>query len=220
MAKRAGLFYALMPKPEIVYDDNFIVVANKPSGVLTIPSPKNEKYTLTSLLNQMLKKGPSTPNLYPCHRLDRDTSGLIIYAYGKSIQKKMMEQFRQKKVKKKYIAFLQGFLAKNEGIINYKIDNQPALTKYKILQKRTSGFSVAEVEPITGKTNQIRLHFKMLGHPLIGERKFAFGKDFPLRFKRTALHAAQINFVHPLSKKTMYFKKEIPLDMKEFLLYN
>jgi len=209
-----------MPKPEIIYQDQYIAVINKPTGLLTIPSPHNEKYTLTSLVNEMLKKQVSSPNLYPCHRLDRETSGLIIYAYGKAMQQKMMEAFRQKKVKKKYIAFVQGIPKKNEGIINYKIDNKPALTKYKILEKRVSGFSIVEVEPITGKTNQIRLHFKMLGHPIVGERRYAFAKDFPIKFKRLALHAQEIAFPHPSSKEAMHFFQEIPLDMKEFLLYN
>lgn len=209
-----------MPKAEIIYQDQYIAVINKPSGLLTIPSPKNEKYTLTSLVNQMLKKELSAPNLYPCHRLDRETSGLIIYAFGKAIQQKMMEEFRQKKVKKKYLAFIQGIPKKNEGIINYKIDNQPALTNYKIVEKKSSGFSVVIAEPITGKTNQIRLHFKMLGHPIVGERKFAFAKDFYLRFKRLALHAQEVSFIHPATGKPMYFKEEIPLDMREFLLYN
>lgn len=209
-----------MPKSEIIYQDQYIAVVNKPSGLLTIPSPKNEKHTLTSVLNQMLKKEPSQPNLYPCHRLDRETSGLIIYAFGKSIQQKMMEEFRQKKVKKKYIAFIQGIPKKGEGVINFKIENSPALTKYKILEKRPSGFSIIEVEPETGKTNQIRLHFKMLGYPIIGERRFAFAKDFSLKFRRLALHAKEISFLHPVSGKSMHFCQEIPLDMKDFLLYN
>ena len=85
-----------MPKPEIIYQDQYIAVINKPSGLLTIPSPKNEKYTLTFIINEMLKKEPSSANLYPCHRLDRETSGLIIYARGKAIQQKMREEFKQK----------------------------------------------------------------------------------------------------------------------------
>lgn len=209
-----------MPKPEIIYQDQYIVVVNKPAGLLTIPSPRQEKYTLTFLINQMLKKEPSQPNLYPCHRLDRDTSGLIIYAYGKAMQRKMMDEFRNQAVKKKYLAFIQGIPKKNEGIINFKIQNTPALTKYRVLEKKPVGFSVVEIEPITGRTNQIRLHFKMLGHPVVGERKFAFARDFPIRFRRLALVAQEIHFLHPLSRKPMHFSLEIPLDMKEFLLYN
>ena len=80
----------------IIYEDEWLLVADKPSGLLTVPTPKNEKRTLTSILN-----------LYPCHRLDRETSGLIIYAKDKSTQQKMMDEFRGRKVKKTYLAFVR-----------------------------------------------------------------------------------------------------------------
>lgn len=187
------------------------MVVDKPPGLLTIATPKKEEYTLSSLLNA-----------YPAHRLDRETSGLILFAKTKSIQQRLMDEFRNHKVKKSYIAFVQGAPKQKNGAISRKVrDNpyapaKPALTKYRVIEAR-NGFSVLEVVPVTGRTNQIRIHFKQLGHPLVGERRFAFAKDFKIKFRRAALHAADLGFIHPLTGRTMSFHSELPADMQEFL---
>ena len=196
---------------KIVYEDEAVLVVDKPPGLLTIATPKKEKYTLSSLLNA-----------YPCHRLDRETSGLILFAKTKGIQQGLMDEFRNRKVKKRYIAFAQGILKQKSGIISRKVqDNpyepaRPAFTKYRVVEAR-NGFSIVEVVPVTGRTNQIRIHFKQLGHPLVGERRFAFAKDFKIKFRRVALHAADLGFIHPLTGRAMSFHSELPADMQEFL---
>jgi len=221
-----------MTKYSIIFEDDYLLVVNKPSGLLVIPTPKGEKNTLTNLLNDYLKsKSSSTDSVkaHPCHRLDRDTSGLILYAKGKSMQQKMMSQFHppearsgvtsgfatgdDKKVAKKYLTFIQGKPAKENGIINYKLEGKEALTKYKILKYYPQGYSLVEVELITGRTNQIRLHFKMIGHPIVGERRFAFAKDYPIKSKRLALHSAFISFYHPVTNEKMSFTCDMPDDM-------
>lgn len=187
------------------------MVVDKPPGLLTISTPKKEKYTLSSLLNA-----------YPAHRLDRETSGLILLAKTKGIKLRLMDEFRNRKVKKCYIAFVQGILKQKSGIIARKVqDNpyepaKPALTKYRVIASRND-FSILEVMPITGRTNQIRIHFKQLGHPLVGERRFAFARDFKIKFRRVALHATDLEFAHPLSGKRMSFHSQLPADMQEFL---
>jgi 23S rRNA pseudouridine1911/1915/1917 synthase len=202
---------------DIVFEDEFIVIVNKQPGVLTVPTPKNEKYTLTNLLNEEFKKRGSSVKILPCHRLDRDTSGLIIYAKGRDVQDKVMEEFKKGKVKKTYIAFVQGKISRREGTIGYPIEGKPAITQYKVLKKDMRGFSVIELHTLTGRTNQVRLHFKMIGHPLLGERKFAFGKDYALKFRRVALHATRLLFTHPVSKKILDFTSDLPKDMEDFL---
>ena len=159
------------PAIKVVYEDDYLVVANKPSGLLIVPTPKKETYTLTSILNQQYKKNPNNIHLYPCHRLDRETSGLIIYAKGKKIRELFMQQFKLRRVKKKYIALAQGRLGRSAGTIkNFICDNplgakrhrlkpKMAITKYRVL-KECENFSVVEVLPITGRTNQIRIHFQ------------------------------------------------------------
>jgi len=193
-----------------------LLVLNKPSGLLTIPTPKNEPRTLTSILNEDLKNKGLSYRLYPCHRLDKETSGLIVYAKGKSMQRKIMEEFWRKNIKKTYIAFMQGGLPKDKGKIDYPIEGRSAITEYRIVEKRKD-FSIAEIKPLTGRTNQIRIHFKQIGHPLVGETKFAFRRDFKLKAKRLCLHAKILEFVHPLTKKFISLVASLPYDMENFL---
>lgn len=200
----------------IVYEDEWLLVLNKPSGLLTVPTPRRESRTLTSIVNEDLKQKGLSYHLYPCHRLDRETSGLIIYAKGKSMQKKMIEAFRSKGIKKTYLAFVQGVLPKAQGEIRYPIENKSALTRYKVLEKR-NGFSIVDIMPLTGRTNQIRIHFKRIGHPLLGETKFAFRRDFKLKAKRLCLHAQSLEFIHPVTKKPTYLLIDLPQDLREFL---
>ncbi len=189
------------------------MVVNKPPNLLVVPTPKNERHTLTSILNHAGFRARA----YPCHRLDRDTSGLIIYAKKRDIRDKMADAFRQRKVKKRYIGFAQGFLKKHKGQINKRIEGKESLTYYRVIKKMKEGFSIVELQPVTGRTNQIRIHMKILGHPLVGERKFAFGKDFRLKFRRCALHAQYIEFNHPGTGKRISFYADLPQDMKNFL---
>jgi len=200
----------------VLYEDDWLLIVDKPSGLLTIPTPKNESRTLTSILNADSKSKGLSYRLHPCHRLDRETSGLIIYAKGKSAQKKMMELFKQKKIKKTYIAFVQGKLPLDRGDIGYPIDGRDALTEYRVLEIRKN-FSILKITPLTGRTNQIRIHFKDIGHPLVGEAKFAFRRDYLLKAKRICLHAKELQFIHPITNKNISLDSELPRDLLKFL---
>ncbi len=182
----------------VIYEDDWLLVVDKPSGLLTIPTPKKESRTLTSILNDYLKEQNLAYRLHPCHRLDRETSGLIIYAKGKSVQKKMAEEFKNRRVKKTYIAFIKGVPSSMQGEIKAPIEGSSAVTKYKIVEKRDN-FAIVEVEPLTGRTNQIRIHFKHIGHPILGETKYAFRRDFKVKAKRLCLHAKELSFRHPVT---------------------
>jgi 23S rRNA pseudouridine1911/1915/1917 synthase len=202
---------------KIIYEDDSIIVVDKPSGMLVIPTPKKETDTLTGLLNEDLDRRGIAANAYPCHRLDRETSGLIIYAKGKAVQAVMMEAFRARSVKKTYIAFVHGAVKKDFDTIAASIYNrnkrraESAVTKYRVLE-RHGEFSVLEVEPVTGRTNQIRIHLKGIGHPLVGESVYVFRKDYDLKFKRVALHAARVGFDHPDTRMKLLFDAPLPDD--------
>jgi len=200
----------------VVYEDDWFLVVNKPAGLLSVPTPKNETRTLTSILNQDAQERDLKYRLHPCHRLDRETSGLMIYAKGRSIQKKMMDAFRDRAVAKKYIAFVHGRLPHPAGEISSAIEGKSAVTKYKVLEAR-SNYSVVEVIPLTGRTNQIRIHFKNIQHPLVGEDKFAFRKDFALRFKRVCLEAKELDFKHPVTGKDVRITVDLAQDLNDFL---
>jgi len=198
----------------IVYKDDYLLVVEKPPGLLTVPTPKNEKATLTNILRDEGFK------VYPCHRLDRDTSGLIMFARDKDTLRKMREQYRNQRIKKTYIAVLQGKLKKKTGTITSDIvkkgRRKSARTDYRILKSNVL-FSVAEVYPVTGRTNQIRLHFRHIGHPLVGERKFFLAKKSPVKFRRTALHAKGLEFRHPYNGKIIRLESSLPKDMQNLL---
>ena len=206
-----------------VYEDDSLIVVDKPSGMLVIPSPNKEKKTLTALINADLDRRGVEVNAYPCHRLDRETSGLIIFAKGKAAQGAMMAAFRERTVKKTYIAFVHGRVKKDFATVDSPIYNrnkdrmESAVTKYRVRERR-GAFSVLEVEPVTGRTNQIRIHLKAAGHPLVGESLYVFRKDFALTFKRVALHAARLEFSHPYTGRKLVFESPLPADMKKFLL--
>lgn len=200
----------------IVFEDDWLLVVNKPAGLLSVPTPKNESRTLTSILNQDAQEKGVKYRLYPCHRLDRQTSGLLIYAKTRGIESKMADAFRNRQVSKKYIAFVHGKLARPQGIISSAIEGKSAVTNYKVMQEKNN-YSVVEVSPVTGRTNQIRIHFKSIQHPLVGEDKFIFRKDFALRAKRVCLHAKFLEFKHPATGKTVAIQAPLAADMQKFL---
>lgn len=209
-------------KLPVIYEDDWLIVVDKPAGLLVIPTPKKEKITLGSLINEKLKSKGTKAKARPCHRLDRTTSGLIIYAKGKKIQQLIMEQFKKGGVEKTYIAFVNGTLKKDKGEIRTFIKDTPfekerlAITRYKVIERKTD-YTVVSISPLTGRTNQIRIHFKQINHPLVGERRFAFARDFKIKFRRPALHASGISFIHPVTGKKISLFCPLPEDMQVFL---
>ena len=200
----------------IVFEDDWLLVVNKPAGLLSVPTPKNESRTLTSILNQDVSDRGLEYRLYPCHRLDRETSGLLIYAKSRGMETRIAEAFRNRLINKKYIAFVHGRLPRLEGSISLAIEGKTALTKYKVIQEKNN-YSIVEISPVTGRTNQIRIHFKSIQHPLVGEDKFAYRKDFVLRAKRVCLHAGYLEFKHPQTAKIVVVELPLAQDMQKFL---
>lgn len=216
---------------DILYEDDHIVVFDKPSGLLVIPTPKSEQKTLVNIVNRQYANKKDSAKLHPCHRIDRETSGAVIFAKGKKNQKLMMDLFRQRAVEKKYIALIHGKLPSKQGQFRRpvkdihqrkfqkKLPATPAITSYKVLKIRND-FSIVEVRPMTGRTNQIRIHFSQVKHPIVGDRKYAFARDYQLKFRRTALHAAELKWTHPISHATIYVQSDLPKDMLDFINTN
>lgn len=212
-----------MKRYDIIYEDDYLIVVNKQPGVLVVPTPKKERDTLGDLLNMELDSRGYKVNAYPCHRIDRETSGLIIYAKGRSMQHRIMDLFKNRRIKKIYAAFAHGNIKKDfDTLKSYAYNknkgrNELMITQYKVIERKDS-FTVLELEPVTGRRNQIRIQLKEIGHPLVGESVYAFRKDFNLKFKRTALHAKCLRFTHPATGKLMDFVLPLPEDMKNFLI--
>lgn len=193
----------------VVYEDEWLLIVNKPQGLLTVPSAKKRGENLTDILKRK-------SSLYPCHRLDQETSGLVVYAKTNAVQKKMFVLFKERKIKKIYCAFVQGRIPKDKNLLNFPLEGKPAVTEYEV-KERKRDFTVLEVIPHTGRTNQIRLHFKLIGHPLVGEKKFAFRRDYQLKANRLCLHARSLEFVHPVTKRLVAVSVDLPRGMQNFL---
>lgn len=207
---------------EIIYQDDYLVAINKPHDLLVHQSPiarNAEEFAVQILRDQIGKK------VYPVHRLDRKTSGVLLFALDKETNRAMTEQFMNKQTVKKYWAIVRGY-APDELIIDYSLRRddgvlQAAVTKIKTLEKaeidipfgkhQTSRYSLVEAEPLTGRTHQIRKHLAHILHPIIGDRPHGCNKQNKLwlekfDMKTMLLHAHLLKFQHPVLKKELTLK--------------
>ena len=215
---------------EIVYEDEDLAVINKQPGLVVHPAPGNYEHTL---VNALLHRFQSLSDISPerpgiVHRLDKETSGLLVVAKNNQSHLHLAAQFAKHSIKRKYIAIVKGRVEFDENVIDLPIGRHPirrksmavsfsahtkeAKTRYRTL-KRTNEFSLLELEPYTGRTHQLRVHLAFLGHPILGDTKYGKNDDFG----RLALHAKLLGFIHPRTQKYMEFSCDIPLQFIEFL---
>jgi tRNA pseudouridine32 synthase/23S rRNA pseudouridine746 synthase/23S rRNA pseudouridine1911/1915/1917 synthase len=205
----------------IIYEDGDILVVEKPSGLLTIGTDRDKSRTLYSILTDYVRKGysRSAKRIFIVHRLDRDTSGILVFA--KSMEAKQRLQEGWDKTEKKYLAVVHGrceinertitsYLAENKAHVSYSTTDPEkgklSHTSYRVL-KDTKFFSLLEVNLLTGRKHQIRVHLAEIGHPVAGDDKYGGKND---RYKRLALHAKSLSFRHPFSGKQLAFETQIP----------
>jgi RluA family pseudouridine synthase len=205
----------------ILYEDDDILVAVKPHGLLTMGTDRDKSRTLYALLTDYVRKGysRSSKRIFIVHRLDRDTSGIIIFA--KSMAAKLRLQGQWEETEKRYIAVVHGRCKQKEGTITtYLAENKAQLvysttdatkgklshTAYRVL-KDTKVFSLLEIILLTGRKHQIRVHLAEIGHPVVGDKKYGKTQD---TYKRLALHAKSISFIHPVTGKRLTFETGFP----------
>jgi 23S rRNA pseudouridine1911/1915/1917 synthase len=198
----------------IIHQDEDIIVISKPSGFLTLP---DQNSTIPSVISQLKRtvKGDNK-NIFPVHRLDKDTSGVMIFARNPKASEFLKSQFEEKKIEKKYIALLQGNLESDAGTIRgtMRASGEFGESNYRVVE-RFKYATLVEVSPKTGRTNQIRIQFSERGHPLIGEYKYLrTSRGVCIIFPRVALHSQSIRFIHPLNKKEVTFTAMVPDDLK------
>ncbi|MBQ7819157.1 MAG: RluA family pseudouridine synthase [Bacteroidales bacterium] len=206
---------------KIVYEDDYIIVANKGYGLLSVSSDRVKENTAFRILSDYLKEDNPFAKLFVIHRLDRDTSGLIMYAKSEEVQFKLQRSWNEMVLDRRYVAVIHGALEPAEGeISSYLTENsvhhvysttdkeigQFALTKYKTLQSN-SRYSLVELQLSTGRKNQIRVHMSESGHPIAGDKRYG-SKDNPLG--RLSLHAFRLRFVHPITRQDMLFETPLP----------
>lgn len=211
----------------ILYEDRDIIVIDKSAGLLTVKAMYEKEKTAHHILTNYIRKGSfkSKKQLFVVHRLDRDTSGVLIFA--KSIEAKENLKLQWKNVRKKYAAVVHGVLKEKNGTITtYLAENEDyevfsvrdsrkgelAITRYQVI-KEAKKFSLLEIELLTGKKNQIRVHFSEKGHPIVGDNKY--GKKGEPK-SRLALHSHHLTFRHPHSGKELTFEAELPGFFKSY----
>jgi 23S rRNA pseudouridine1911/1915/1917 synthase len=215
---------------DIVYEDEDLAVVNKPAGMVVHPSYGHQRDTL---VNALLARYPSLsqlPGSRPgiVHRLDKDTSGLMVVAKNESAWRRMQKQFKQGEVKKVYLALVEGHLKPAQGVIEAPIGRDPrrrkrmavlhggreAVTDYRV-RNYFDGYTLVEAMPRTGRTHQVRLHLAFLGHPVVGDPVYGFRKKH-LELGRQFLHSHVLGFRTP-SGQYLEFEAPLPEELEKVL---
>lgn len=204
---------------DIVYVDKYLIVVNKPTGLLSVPGRGDDKGDC-----QVSRVQAEFPDALIVHRLDMDTSGLLILARGEAMHRNLSKLFHDREVDKRYLAVVGGQLAEPEGEVNLplivdwpnrprqKVDfelGRPSLTRYRALAYDAASHTTrVELEPVTGRSHQLRVHMMTLGHPILGDD--LYGGEFATRADRLLLHAMDLALPHPANKRPLQFHRDAP----------
>ncbi len=209
---------------QIVYEDDDIIVVNKGYGLLSVGTGSMKKEeTAYGILKDYVKSVDPSNKIFVVHRLDRGTSGLMMFAKSPEAQMAMQHNWNNMVLDRRYVAVLEGVVETDGGVVRSRLgetsqfevystsadegDGKLAVTRYSVL-KRGRGFTLAEFSLDTGRKNQIRVHAaRELGHPIVGDRKYG-AKSSPIN--RIALHARSLRFAHPVTRKLMDFELPVP----------
>ncbi len=211
----------------IIYEDEAYIVVNKPAGIPVHPSMDHYTDSLSNGIAFYFNQIGLKKKIRPVNRLDKDTSGIVIFAKNEYIQECLVRQMKSKEFIKRYIAVVNGNLDNLEGTINAPIARKEgsiiercvsetgdiAITHYKVLKRKTD-FDIVECILETGRTHQIRVHFAYLGHSLLSDTLYGTSSSL---INRQALHAYEVEFTHPLSKKKVKYIATVPEDLNKLM---
>jgi 23S rRNA pseudouridine1911/1915/1917 synthase len=221
----------------VVYEDELVIVLNKPAGLLAVPLPLERRHDAPSVFEDLKiylwKRGRRRP--FVVHRIDRDTSGLVLFAKTEFAQDTLKQQFKRREPERVYHAVVYGHPSPAAGMWRDHLvwdlkaliqkethprdpQGKEAISHYKVIEQ-LAGASLIEVTLVTGKRNQIRIQARLRGHTLVGERRYVYGPDAlrPIAFPRQALHAGRLSFVHPRDDRQMRFEAPLPEDLVELI---
>lgn len=210
---------------KIIYEDQDILVVNKPSGLLTVSTAKEKEKTLFQQVYMYIKGKNKHNKIFIVHRLDRETAGIIVFAKSEKVKELFQNNWDNNTKLREYTAVVEGKVEKDRGIIKsylkenkmFKVystkDNSGklAITEYEVLN-RSKGYSLLKINIKTGRKNQIRVHLSELGHPVMGDKKYG-AKTNPL--KKMGLVANKLIIKHPITKNEIIFETDIPLEFKK-----
>lgn len=220
-------------KVDIVYEDSHIIVVNKPKGLVVHPAIGNPDGTLVNAIMNICKDslsgigGEIRPGIV--HRLDKDTTGLLIIAKNDKAHINLSEQIKNREVKKMYVALVRGIVPEDEATINMPIgrstkdrkkmavvkNGKEAVTHFKVLN-RFKNYTLLEIKIDTGRTHQIRVHMSEIGYPVVGDMVYSNGKN-EFGVEGQMLHAKSLDFKHPITEKQMHLEAELPKYFKEVI---
>ena len=212
----------------IVYEDAYLIVVEKDQGLLSVSTEREKERTALSFLKEYVKKSNRRNDVYVVHRLDRDTSGLMMFAKDPQTQFTLRNNWHQIVTDRRYVAVVNGEMEKDEGTVeswltdrtlyvySSPVDDggQYSVTHYRTI-RRGNGFSLMELRLETGRKNQIRVHMADLGHPVVGDGRYGMEDGNPMG--RLALHAFKLCFYHPVTNELMQFETPFPATFKRLL---
>lgn len=220
---------------KIVYEDAFILVVEKAHGILTNAQPGSRQQTVKDILDEYVKRTNRTFSVHTVHRLDRETSGLLLFAKRRDVQQKLIGDWKGYVTDRRYIAVVEGEMEKDRGVVSsWLTDNRMfvtyssmtdnggkyAVTNYRTV-KRANGFSLVELKLDTGRKNQIRVHMQDLKHPVVGDFKYGAtaeewgDKADPVG--RMCLHAFRLEFTHPITGEHLKFETPYPQEFRDLV---
>ncbi len=220
---------------DVVYDDDALIVVNKPAGILTVPLERRPDAVsvFEQIEDRLRSHGRRRP--FPVHRIDQDTSGLVVFAKDADTQRLLKDQFRRREPERVYWAVVYGTPEPRSGVWRDVLvwdekaliqkethPNDPrgneAVTHYRVVES-FSGASLVELRLLTGRRNQIRIQARLRGHTLVGEQRYTYGPESirPIDFSRHALHAKRLAFRHPSDGRRLEFEAALPRDFIDLL---
>lgn len=222
------------PKVQLIYEDEHLLVVNKDRGILTVAThPGSTQQTVFSILKAYVRRQNPRNGIYVVHRLDRETSGVLVWAKSPKMQQYMRTYWRELVSERAYVAVVEGRLEQKQGQIRtwltedkkncvtysspYDDGGALAITNYKVL-KESEDYTLVELHLETGRTNQIRVHMASIGHPVVGDRKYGHGNDSS-PVDRLCLHAQTLQFIHPATEQVVRFTSPLPKCFKH-LMFN
>lgn len=217
---------------DILFEDDYIMVVDKPGKLESHPCPSNRESTLANGIMYYWAEKGEYHNCHIVNRLDKDTSGICVVAKNRFAHGCLSNQMQKGKFKKEYLAVCNGILHTPEGIIDVPIkrseesiikrmvsdDGKPAVTEYKVIKhSKDKLFTLLKIQLKTGRTHQIRVHFSHIGFPLVGDWLYGNGDNERTLINRHALHAAKVEFFHPVTKEKALFESKLPEEMEKLI---